>query len=172
MWFKTAAPVSLCKPSWPPLWMGATCPNYGNNSEIHQVVQNIYIDSMFNVTTFPDMCGIFETKYDCFWYLSLPIHFQRCRIENGFSWLCCKKFAVFGCLTVKLGRPGRGGLGGQPERERELLKYSSLVAPCSLFWPSLLDYKDNTTSIQSSFNSWQVQSQWSHYSWIQPLILL
>ena len=58
-------------------------------------------------------------KYDCLWYLSLPIHFQRCRIENGFSWLCCKKLAVFGCLTVKLGRPGRGGLGGQPERERE-----------------------------------------------------
>ena len=112
-------------------------------------------------------------KYDCLWYLSLPIHFQRCRIENGFSWLCCKKFAVFGCLTVKLGRPGRGGLGGQPEREREreLLKYSSLVAPCSLFWPSLLDYKDNTTSIQSSFNSWHVQSQSSHYSWIRPLIL-
>ena len=35
--------------------MGATCPNYGNNSEIHQVAQNISIDSMFIVTTFPDI---------------------------------------------------------------------------------------------------------------------
>ena len=73
-------------------------------------------------------------KYDCLWYLSLPIHFQRCRIENGFSWLCCKKFAVFGCLTVKLGRPGRGGLGGQPERERESywnIHPSSPLVPCS-----------------------------------------
>ena len=87
---------------------------------------------MFIVTTFPDMYGIFETKYDCFWYLSLPIHFQRCRIENGLSWLCCKKFAVFGCLTVKLGR--RPGRAWWAERERESywnIHPSSPLVPCS-----------------------------------------